>query len=147
MAANRDDGTTLRAASGVCLARYRVEHDVLSFSLDDDCMLEQLAVLLPEVAAYEAGLLDFLLRGELTLTIADRITVSGKELGAGTVEILAEDERGVRTSLATVQTAGGQDQLAQVATPAAGTRVVAVFRGNDAAGEPVVAVGAMPLAR
>lgn len=149
MAANRDDGTTLRSASGTCLARYRVEHDLLTFSLDDDCMLDQLSVILSEVTAYEAGLLDFLLRGELTLVVGDQITVSGKGLGAGNVEIFVEDNRGVRTSITNVATTGAKesDQLAQVAAPPAGTRVVAVFRGNDAAGEPVVAVGAMPLGR
>jgi hypothetical protein len=146
MAANRDDGTTLRTASGICLARYRVERDMVTFSLDDDCMLEQLAQILPEVTAYEAGLLDFLLRGELTITTADQITVSGKGLGAGNVEILVEDDRGVRKSIASVA-AAGPEQLAQVAAPGAGTRVVAVFRGSDAAGEPIVAVGAMPLGR
>jgi hypothetical protein len=149
MAANRDDGTTLRSASGTCLARYRVEHDLLTFSLDDDCMLDQLSVILSEVTAYEAGLLDFLLRGELTLVVGDQITVSGKGLGAGNVEIFVEDNRGVRTSIANVATTGAKesDPLAQVAAPPAGTRVVAVFRGNDAAGEPIVAVGAMPLGR
>lgn len=153
MAANRDDGTTLRSPAGICLARYRVEHDVLTFSIDDDCALEQLAVILPEVAAYETGVLDFLLRGELTITVADQLTVSGASgtgavaLGAGTLEVLAEDDRGVRTSIASVAVpaAGAGGALAQVATPATGTRVVAVFRGRDAAGEPIVAVGAMPL--
>ena len=146
MAANRDDGTTLRTASGTCLARYRVERDTVTFSLDDDCMLEQLAYILPEVSAYEAGLLDFLLRGELTITTGDQIAVSGKGLGAGNVEILVEDDRGVRKSIASVA-ATGAEQLAQVASPGAGARVVAVFRGTDAAGEPIVAVGAMPLGR
>jgi hypothetical protein len=144
MAANRDDGTTLRTASGVCLARYRVEREMVTFSLDDDCMLEQLAQILPEVTAYEAGLLDFLLRGELTIATGDPLTVSGKGLGAGQVEVLVEDDRGVRKSIASVAAPGGE-QLAQVAAPASGTRVVAVFRGSDAAGEPIVAVGAMPL--
>src|SRR5678816_1396993 len=113
-------------------------------------MLEQLAYILPEVSAYEAGLLDFLLRGELTITTGDQIAVSGKGLGAGNVEILVEDDRGVRKSIASVA-ATGAEQLAQVAAPggggSAGARVVAVFRGTDAAGEPIVAVGAMPLGR
>jgi hypothetical protein len=115
--------------------------------------MEQIAQILPEVAAYETGLLDFLLRGELAIAAADQITVSARGLGAGSVEIFVEDDRGVRRSIATVQAAapaaaatGDQPtQLAQVATPPAGTRVVAVFRGVDAAGEPVVAVGATPL--
>ena len=157
MAANRDDGTTLHTNGGTCLARYRVDHGLLTFAIDDDCMLEQLAVILPEVSAYEAGLLDFLLRGELTVAGTNQITVSGAGLGAGTVEILAEDERGVRTSLANIQVAApvadaqaavaapALVQLAQVAAPAAGTRIVAVYRGVDLAGEPTIAVGAMPL--
>jgi hypothetical protein len=149
MAANRDDGTTLRSASGICLARYRVDHSTLTFSIDDDCMLEQLGVILPEVAAYEAGLLDFLLRGELTIALGDQLTVSGQGLAAGTIEILVEDERGVRTQIASVQTAAAAGtepvQLARVAAPTAGRRVVAVFHGGDAAGEPLVAVGALPL--
>jgi len=145
MAASRDDGTTLRSPAGICLARYRVEHDILQFSLDDDCMMDELAVILPEVASYETGLLDFLLRGELTVAVSGKIAVSGNGLGAGSLEILVEDDRGVRTSVAHQDTAGGAEQLAQVAAPPAGTRVIAVFRGSDAAGEPIVAVGAAPL--
>ncbi|HEY5944642.1 MAG TPA: hypothetical protein VIV40_04085, partial [Kofleriaceae bacterium] len=146
MAASRDDGTTLRAQDGTCLARYKVDHGVLSFNLDDECMLEQVAVLLPEVAAYETGLLDFLLRGELTITGGPQIVVSAKGLGAGTVDVLVEDDRGVRKSIGSVQFAGGQDELARLASPGTGTRIVAVFRGADAEGEPIVAVGALPLA-
>ncbi len=144
MAANRDDGTVLRDKSGTCLARYRVTDDVLRFSLDDDCMLEQLAQILPEVAAYETGLLDFLLRGELTISGGGMLTVTGPGLGAGSTEIYVEDERGVRTKLATTTSAPGAP-LAQIAAPASGIRIVAVFRGTDAAGEPIVAVGGMSL--
>ncbi|HVK85970.1 MAG TPA: hypothetical protein VM513_17740 [Kofleriaceae bacterium] len=146
MAASRDDGTTLRNPAGTCLARYKVERGTLSFWMDDECMLDQIEDLLPEVAAYEAGLLDFLLRGDLSIKIADTITVSGKGLGPGTIEILVEDDRGVRTSLVSAQTGNGEE-LAKVAAPANGTRIVAVYRGVDAAGEPIVAVGAMPFSR
>ena len=147
MAASRDEGTLLRDATGTCLARYKIEHGVLSFSIDDDCMLEQLAVILPEVVSYETGLLDFLLRGELTITIGGDIAVSGKGLGAGTVDVLVEDERGVRNKLTSAQVTAGNEQLARAPAPSSGTRVVAVFRGVDSAGEPLVAVGAMPFAR
>jgi hypothetical protein len=144
MAASRDDGTTLRAQDGTCLSRYKVDRGMLSFTLDDECMLEQIALILPEVAAYEPGLLEYLLRGELTIQAGSQIVVSGKGLGAGTVDVLVEDDRGVRKSIGSVQLAGGKDELARI--PAAqGTRVVAVFRGADAAGEPIVAVGALQL--
>ncbi len=147
MAASRDDGTTLRDASGTCLARYKVDHGVLSFWIDDDCMLEQIAVILPEVASYEAGLLDFLVRGDLTINLSDGVVVSGTGLGSGTVEVLVEDDRGVRTSLGASKVAAGTAELIKVPAPASGTRVVAVYRGVDAANEPIVAVGAMPLPR
>jgi hypothetical protein len=144
--ASRDEGTTLRASDGTCLARYKVDHGILHFSLDDDCMLEQVATILPEVTAYETGLLDFLLRGELTITIGSEVVVTSKGLGAGTVELVVEDDRGVRTPAGTMAVAAGHtDQLAQFPVPPAGTRVLAVFRGADAAGEPIVAVGALPL--
>ncbi|MDX2087713.1 MAG: hypothetical protein SFX73_07680 [Kofleriaceae bacterium] len=146
MAASRDDGTTLRNTNGTCLSRYKVERGVLSFWMDDECMLDQIDDILPEVAAYEAGLLDYLLRGELTINIADTVAVSGKGLGPGTIDILVEDDRGVRTSLVSAPTAQG-DVLAKVPTPASGTRIVAVYRGVDDKGQPIVAVGAMPFSR
>jgi hypothetical protein len=101
---------------------------------------------MPEVAAYETGLLDFLLRGELGLAVdSGQVAVSAKGLGAGTVDVLVEDDRGVRTSIGKQPVAGGGEQLVKIAMPTYGTRVVAVFTGADAAGEPIVAVGALPL--
>jgi hypothetical protein len=150
MAASRDDGTTFRNSAGTCLSRYKVDHGVLTFWMDDECLLEQVTAILPEVAAYEAGLLDFLLRGELTIQIGPSVVVSGKELGAGTVEILVEDDRGVRTSLGTAPTQGAGAEpvaLANVSTPSSGLRVLAVFRGVDRNGETMVATGAMPLSQ
>ncbi len=149
MAASRDDGTTFRNSSGTCLARYKVDHGVLSFWMDDECMLEQTTAILPEVSSYEAGLLDFLLRGELAIQIGPTVVVTGKALGAGTVEILVEDDRGVRTSLVTAPTQGTTEAatLANVGTPSSGTRVLAVFRGVDRNGEPMVATGVMPLSQ
>jgi hypothetical protein len=145
MTASRGDAT-LRDMAGTCLARYRVDHDVLSFSIDDDCVLEQLAAILPEVEAYETGLLDFLLRGELTLTIGQSVVVSGKGFGPGAIELYVEDERGVRTRTAQLQTQGEKDPVVRVPLPSSGTRVVALFRGADEHGEPVIAIGsaAMP---
>lgn len=145
MAASREDGTTLRSSDGTCLARYRVEHGVVTFQLDDDCMLEQIGVLLPEIAAYETGLLDFLVRGELAITASNgQVSVKGAGLGLGAIDVLVEDELGVRKSIGKAAVAPGSAELARLAMPTTGTRVVAVFRGADAAGEPVVAVGAIP---
>jgi hypothetical protein len=145
MAASRDEGSVLRDAKGTCLARYRVEHNIVSFGLDDECLLEQVDAILPEVVAYEAGLLDFLLRGELQIAISGEIAVTAKGLGAGTIEVYVEDERGVRTKLTSASTAPSSEQLVRVAAPGAGARVVALYRGVDGNGEPMIAVGAMPL--
>ncbi len=146
MAATRDEGTTLRDRGGTCLSRYRVDHGVLEFWLDDDCRLEQVKAILPEVSAYETGLLEFLLRGELALEVGGDIAIRGDRLGQGTVEILVEDEQGVRTPTGpAVNVAAGATELARLARPAAGSRIVAVFRGVDTAGEPVVAVGVTAL--
>ncbi len=149
MAASRDDGTTFRNSAGTCLSRYKVDHGVLSFWMDDECMLEQVSAILPEVAAYEAALLDYLLRGELSIAIGSTIVVSGAALGAGTVEILVEDDSGVRTSLGTAPTQGAVEAtaLANVGAPSTGTKILAVFRGVDRNGEPMVATGAMPLSQ
>jgi len=143
MAASREEGTTLRSGD-VCLARYRVEHGVVSFHLDDECMLEQVDVILPEVSAYEAGLLDFLLRGELAVTQqGSQVSVSADGIGAGEVDVLAEDARGVRTSIGKL--AGKAGDLGKLNVPADTVRVVAVFRGADLAGEPMVAVGGVTI--
>jgi hypothetical protein len=153
MAASRDDGTTLKDKAGTCLARYKVEHGVLAFWLDDECMLEQVSRILPEVSAYETGLLDYLLRGDLTIkSNGGNIVVGGKGLGAGAIEVLVEDNRGVRTSLTNQKISGAPGSedsalgpaLITVGAPTAGTHIYAIFRGVDPNGEPMVATGAMP---
>lgn len=148
MAANQERGATLRDRDGVCLARYRVDHGRLSWWLDDECLLEQAAVILPVAAAYEAGLLAFLLRGELAVTAGPgtvAVSAGTVALGAGTVTILAEDGRGLRTTVTTSSIPGGAAAAALVngTLPPDTRRAVAVFRGVDAAGEPLVAVGAV----
>jgi hypothetical protein len=150
MAASREDGTTLRDRNGTCLARYKVEHSTLEFSLDDDCALEQVTAILPVVASYETGLLDFLFRGELTLVVdAGGVIVGGKNLGNGQLTILVEDDRGVRTELAKTPLPDGQQlpagALAHANLPTTGARLIAMFRGVDNAGEPIVAGGAIAM--
>ena len=53
--------------------------------------------------------------------------------------------RGQRTSVGKTATAANQTELARLAAPQTGVRVVAVFRGIDAIGEPIVAAGGLPL--
>jgi hypothetical protein len=139
-------GARLVDEGGVCVAGYHVDMRRLRFTIDDDCALEQIGAILPEVAAFSAGLLDFLFRGELAVTVSARhVTVTaGLDLGAGTVRVFWDDERGVRSELAKVDSAGATagQSLAQVAAaPAEARGVAALFVGADGHGEPVIATG------
>ncbi|RMH36055.1 MAG: hypothetical protein D6689_22970, partial [Deltaproteobacteria bacterium] len=155
LAAARPGGATWRGAGGVCLARYRIDHRRLTWWIDDDCALEQIAALLPVTARYSAAALDFLFRGALSLAPgrgrAVVVTNAGAALGAGTLTVLWDDARGVRTPLRApidVTKAAAGERLALVDELPAGARAVAVlFDGVDANGQPVVAAGWIDLAR
>lgn len=147
MAASREEGTMLRDKAGTCLARYRVERGVVEFWLDDECMLEQVTAVLPEVSAFETGLLEFLLRGELEIELSDAIVVKGTGFGPGTIEVYAEDGRGVRTKLGGGNVTANQPELLRVGAPGSAVRIVAVYRGIDAQGEPLVAVGGLAVGK
>jgi hypothetical protein len=146
MAAGQPQGTTLEDEHGVCLARYRVERGVLSWWLDDDCLLQQITAMLPDVTSYSAGALDYLFRGELEVTVAGHQAhaASAAGLGAGRIELLAEDARGVRRSVVAKDAPKGADlaSLSDAPLPDGTVRAIALFTGVDAAGEPIVAVGA-----
>jgi hypothetical protein len=149
LAASGDDNATL-SVGGVCRARYHVDKGVVRFSTDDECMLQQVDAILPQVVGYSAGLLDWLFRGDLEVTAdpgaaGKAIVVARTAIGAGTLEVLAEDARGVRTSVSTVstvKTAEG-DALATVDVPAGARAVYVLFTGVDGAGEGLVAVGTL----
>ncbi len=146
-AAAKSDGARLVDDEGICVARYRVAKSKLSWFLDDDCMLDQVAALLPEVASYSTGLLDWLFRGKLNLTKAQHHLLSTSPdlgLGAGTIEFFWDDALGVRTSYekTEVQPTKAKAALARAPLPPeAATRVTVLFRGVDASGQPIVATG------
>lgn len=148
LAAGTEDGATLDGTGGVCRARYRVDKGVLRFSTDDDCLLEQVDAILPQVVGYGAGLIDWLFRGELDATrdpgdAGKMIVVTPGGVGAGTLEVLSEDARGVRASVGShsvVATRAG-DPVATVAVPADVAKVYVLFEGVDGGGEPLIAVG------
>jgi len=146
MAASQPQGTTLDDGHGVCLARYRVDRGMLSFWLDDDCMLAEVGAILPEVSSYTAGVIDFLFRGELDVSASGgRIAAKAKgALGAGTLELLSEDARGVRSPLGgarPVAASADGAALGDAQLPDDSVRAIALFTGVDAAGEKIVAVG------
>ncbi len=144
---------TLTGARGQCLARYRLTKAHLVFSTDDDCALEQLALLLPRTGAYATGLLDYLFRGDLAVYAKPSgvsAAVAGAAAGAGTLELFWDDVRGVRSSLGTVKVTGASKgkQLGTGPTaPAKAVRVVALFVGVNASGEPLVATGQLDLSK
>lgn len=140
------DGALLRNADGVCLARYRVLANELRWDIPEDCAAEQIAAILPTVTAYTAGFLEFLFRGTLGVTADGAISVGDTALGKGTLTVLAEDAKGTRRVIGTYAIAGdkaGAD-LAAIDVPEETARVVALFKGLDANGQELVAVGTSP---
>lgn len=143
-AARSPEGATLRNRRGVCVARYRIRNGRLSFHIDDRCALEQIGVILPEIGAYAAGVLEWLFRGELE--VGERSVTAGEiGLGAGVLRFVAEDARGMRRPLGPILAVSGARPGAPLsaipAAPVGTRRIVVVFRGKDAAGEELVAVG------
>ncbi len=142
-AATSPGGARLRDARGVCLADYRFEERTLTWSISDECAAEQVAVILPGVAAYAAGFLDFLFRGALVIDESGEVKVGQAALGAGTLRVFSEDAKGQRTPLggALAVPGGAPGATLHTASAPSGARLVAVFRGKDAAGEELVAAG------
>lgn len=152
LAAGDEDGATLDPG-GTCLARYHVDNGTLTFSTDDECMLDQVDAILPQVVGYGAGLIDHLLRGELIVT-ADPAAAKGTlgvtiasriALGAGSLELFSEDARGVRTPIGAATSVANAQAGAVLGTAVAnegGVRIVALFTGVDGTGEAVVSAGA-----
>jgi hypothetical protein len=146
-AARSGAGARLVDDQGVCVANYQMRQNLLSWHMDAECMAEQAAVLLPEVAAYSTGLLDWLFRGTIEFTREQdgmRAMAAGAEFGAGTLELFWDDARGVRTRYGEVEikSASAGQALAEVPPPPKGASAVAVlFRGKDQRGELLVAAG------
>lgn len=139
------EGHALRDADGVCLANYHVESGELHFAMSDACAAEQLGVILPSVAGYARGYLDWLFRGALEVTVmggyAQVSVASGEtQLGKGKLTLLSEDADGRRRVIGTSDWPGER-----VAIPDGGAHVIAVFRGVDAVGEELVATGSATL--
>jgi hypothetical protein len=148
LAAADPRGARLVDAEGVCVARYRVADGRLRWSLDDDCALEQLAVILPTVGAYSAGLVDWLFRDAVALSVVDNHLAAAATipLGAGSLEFLWDDARGVRASHARLDTApaAAGAALGQAVLPPPGAaRVTVLWSGVDAAGQPLHATATL----
>jgi hypothetical protein len=134
------DGAALRNEDGVCLANYRVTDGRLRFTISDACAAEQIAAILPEVAGRTSALLDWLFRGTLEVRVVGGGAVASVPpgavaLGAGKLTLVGEEADGRRKPFATPELGVGAP------VPDGVVRVFALFRGVDAAGEELVAVG------
>jgi hypothetical protein len=150
-------GAYLASPAAPYLIAYRVDsRGMLSFWLDERTDRAYARALLPEVGSYAAGLLDHLFRGRLAFAptgaaqgrAAAVLSNQGGGLAAGKLTILAEDSRGRRRVVdardLTAATPAGA-RLASLAIPRGAVRLVAVFRGFDALGEPITVVEEAPL--
>jgi hypothetical protein len=113
--------------------------------LDDRCYRDYAHALLPEIGRYAAGAIELLFRGQLELALDGGIvTATAREvgLGSGDLELYGDTANGERRRLLKQRIAGADpgSALATVERPAWARKVAAVFRGVDAAGEPLVVV-------
>jgi hypothetical protein len=134
-----------RARRRRLLAYERVPGRV-RFFLDEAVYADSARVLLPEIAAYGAGLIDHLFRGEIQLEAdAAGVTVSltgtrGQPRG-GAIKVFAEAGDGTRREIGTTPPSSTESKLA---IPVGTRRIAAVFRGQDDAGT-LVAVAETPV--
>lgn len=126
------------------LAYERVPGHV-RFFMDRAVYQDTARVLLPEVGAYCAGLIDLLLRGEAAIKVEGgnaQITIGGARgaIRSGQLRVFADDAGGVRKEIGSWPAAavtGGQ--TVSVAVPAGTRQLAAVLRGEDDAGVLVAA--------
>jgi hypothetical protein len=137
------DGRTGRIldSAGRCLLLFSKKPRSVEFDLDDACVLEQVATLLPLAVSYSGGLLDYLFRGSLKVSRqGTTIQVRGKKLGKGTIELYWDDASGVRSKLKE-QTTTGKAVSFNAELPGKAVAVMALFKGIDKSGAPLNAAG------
>jgi hypothetical protein len=114
------------------------------FFLDDAVYADTARAVLPEIAAYGAGLVDLLFRVDLAVAVKDgHVTVEARGAHgglSGEVRVFAEDAHGRRTELGkgALVAGDGAPSVTFAAAPPSGTRrLAAVLRGQDEAGDLV----------
>lgn len=146
-----------KAAPRRLLAYERVPGRV-RFMLDTAVYADSARVLLPEIGAYGAGLVDLLFRAEIRLDVAQgvaRAAVVGARgaVRKGEIRLYAEDGRGHRRLVGTLPArpaapgegeGGVSAESPGLSIPAGTRRLGAVLRGEDEAGE-LVAVADQPV--
>ena len=151
-AAASEGGARLLDQDGVCIAHYQLRSRELSWGIPDACALEQAAVLLREASATGAGVIDWLLRGDLEVRAqggAISIAANGVGVREANVTLLWEDARGVRTAFGALEDARGDagEVIARIRLPdeREARRVVVLVRGLDEHGEKIATSGAIEL--
>jgi hypothetical protein len=126
------------------LARWERTPNGVRWMLDDACLRDYAEALLPDTERHARAALELLFHGRLEIHHdGDQLTVrAGSALGAGTASLYVDNPAGERQPLDRKAISGSsEDQTVLVAhRPAGSKHATAVFRGLDAAGEPVVIV-------
>jgi len=139
-----DEGGRVRVddGKGMCIALFHTTASEVVFSTDDRCVLSQLDTLLPLAVSYGTGALDYLFRGQLTISAGEQgfAVTSALDLGDGELDLYWDDASGVRTAFDHT-TVRGKLPATRKSAPAGATRVTAVYAGTDANGEELIAVG------
>jgi hypothetical protein len=121
------------------LAAYQKQPAGVVYWLDERCHKDYADALLPEIERAVITALDLLFRGRLEIAAADgqiEVRAADVTLGKGRVTLFADDDQGNRKKLASAEITGGAEVLLRA--PVTAKRVAALFRGVDAAGEPIV---------
>jgi hypothetical protein len=131
----------LLGEGGIHLARFRRDSALaVHWGLDDRCLQDYAAALLPEAGQAALSALEHLFRGELAID-GGAVKNGQLPLGAGEVTLLAEGADGARRVVASQRfsaVAAGAKLLDLPAPPSGAKRWAIVFRGVDGAGDPIV---------
>jgi hypothetical protein len=121
------------------LAAWRREGDRVAWRLDERCYADYARVLLPLAAHAALSALEHLFRGGLTFSDG-KVIVGVVALGAGRLSFYAEDGMGRRRMIDSreIASAAAEDTLGDEPKAEGTRRLVAVFRGVDIDGEPIV---------
>jgi hypothetical protein len=131
---------------GIRILAYQGEGDRVRFFLDQAVYADVARRWLPEVEGYAAGLVDYLLRAKLRITVEENkatLTVNGVTAlvePAAKLHVFWEDEDGRRMEIATQ--ALRQDTPLSFDIPKQARKVAAFVRGQDGAGDFVAAAEA-----
>ena len=118
-----------------------------SFRLDERCYADYAASLLPEIGRFAQAGLDFLLRGDLKLSLVGEtqlhVTLLDQPLGSGVLTLFGETPTGERrllTQLATLPSRPGlMGQIPLQAIPLSGfAKFVVLWKGKDQKGQPLL---------